>query len=97
MARHFAKGAILPPGGGGSRETLDRRQANTVEDSSAWKPVPAQAVRARSQSRNAAPDQAVVWSECLAGAAHGANASKHRYRGTGQQTGPNGLGSAGQE
>jgi transposase len=42
--------------GSGSRGTLDRRQANAVEDSSAWKPVLAQAVRARSQSRYAAPD-----------------------------------------
>ena len=70
--------------GSGSRGTLDRRQANTVEDSSAWKPVPAQALRARSQSCYAAPDQAVVWFKCVAGAAHGTNAPEHRHRCAGQ-------------
>ena len=40
-----------------------------MEDSSAWKPIPAQAVRARSQSRYAAPDQAIVWFKCVAGSA----------------------------
>ena len=44
-----------------------------MEDSPAWKPVPAQAVRARSQSRYAAPNQAVVWFKCVAGTAHGTN------------------------
>jgi hypothetical protein len=46
-----------------------------VENSPEWKPVPAQAVRARSQSGYAGPHQAVVRFKCLAGAAHGANRS----------------------
>ncbi len=81
----FRKGARLCRlAGSGSRGALDWRQANVVEDSPSWKPVPAQAVRAGSQSRNATQDQAVVWIKRLAGTAHGTNASQHRHRGAGQ-------------
>jgi hypothetical protein len=83
--------------GRGSRGTLDRRQANIVEDSSARKPIPAQIVRARGPSRNAAPDQAVVRFKCLAGTTDGANPSKRRHPCSGKQIGTNGLGRAGQE
>ena len=42
-------------------------------------------------------EQAVLRFKCLASAAHGTNASKHRHRCAGQQIGTDGLGSAGQE
>ena len=93
----FRKGRDFAAWLGVVPEEHSTRQANIMEDSSARQPVPAQVVRARSQSRNAAPDQAVVRFECLAGAAHGANASKRRHRCTGKQIGTDGLGRADQE
>src|SRR5271168_3098216 len=63
---------------------LNRRQADALGASSAREQVFAQAIRARGQSCNAAQGETVIWANCMAGTADGANSSQHRHRRTGQ-------------